>query len=89
MPLTKEKVQEGKGTEREKMDDSLYQLIQTCLSEEVALGLLWNERGAIAFQFVEKKKSHQGNLITNFFFLISTFETLMHQYVVLRPIHGK
>lgn len=77
MSLTKEKVQEGKETE-----DSLYQLTQKCLSEEVALGLLWNERGAIAFQFVEKqKKSHQGNLITNFFFLISIFGNFMPQYV--------
>lgn len=55
MSLTKEKVQEGKETE-----DSLYQLTQKCLSEEVALGLLWNERGAIAFQFVEKQKISSG-----------------------------
>lgn len=88
MPSTKEKVQEGKGAEREKIKDSLYQLI-TRFSEEVALGLLWNERGAIAFQFVEKKKSHQGNLITIFFFLISVFENFMHEYIVLRPIHWK
>lgn len=46
----------GEGTEREKMEDSLYQLIKTCLSEEVALGLLRDERGAIDLQFVEKKK---------------------------------
>lgn len=60
MRLTKEEVQEGKGAEREKMEDSLYQLIKTCFSKEVALGLLQNERGAIAFQFVEKKKISSG-----------------------------
>ena len=60
MLSTKEEAQEGKGTEREKMEDNLYQLIKMSFSKEVALGLLWNERGAIAFQFVEKKKSSSG-----------------------------
>lgn len=55
MPSTKDKVQEGKAAEREKMEDSLYQLVKMCFSEKVALGLLRNERGAVAFQFVEKK----------------------------------
>lgn len=58
--LTKEEVQERKGAEREKMEDSLYQFILRCVSLKRALGLLRNERGAVAFQFVEKKKSSSG-----------------------------
>lgn len=56
MRSTKEEAQQGKSAERQKMEDSLCQLIKTCFSKEVALGLLRNERGAIAFQFVERKK---------------------------------